>query len=549
MKIRHKVLVLFAIGMLGMLVIAGVGMKSLIQDEEVFQEMSRLRMPLMESLLRLRGEITDLARRSYEIASKEALEPDVQAIELRRMVDLEHKAQEMAKSEIARIAPTTDEGRALWGEFLQQWESWNKYDIEIVRALDVAVDSGSPEKAADLFRIIQRSNTERRDTTPRMLASLDALTTMQSKLSDQAIADAESGTWRDFKLMCGCFVIALGLLGGFTWSVMVTVIKPLHRMRDLVGEIRQSLDLTRRIENRNHDELGEMARSFDEMMDTLRDTFLAVREQVDEVGKTVESVATAADQVARSSASQSSSASAMAASIEQMSVSINTVSGSASEARSIAQDAGDISEQGSRIIEQTRDGMVSIASSVSSCSKVIELLGDESRQISSVVNVIKEVADQTNLLALNAAIEAARAGEQGRGFAVVADEVRKLAERTAQSTVDIGSMVEKIQTSASEAVVEMGKVVKEVEAGKALAQDAGERMRAIRDEAARVSNAVTEISDALKEQSQASHDVARHVESIAQMTDENNAAAEEAAANPEPEVDDENLPHWERRNN
>ncbi|MDR2679120.1 MAG: methyl-accepting chemotaxis protein, partial [Zoogloeaceae bacterium] len=175
--------------------------------------------------------------------------------------------------------------------------------------------------------------------------------------------------------------------------------------------------------------------------------------------------------------------------------------------------------------------MVSIAASVGDASRVITELGEASKQISDVVQVIKEVADQTNLLALNAAIEAARAGEQGRGFAVVADEVRKLAERTAQSTVDIGTMIGKIQASANDAVTEMEKVVGQVSVGKELAESAGVVMASVREDADRVSNAVTEISSALKEQSQASQEIAKHVESIAQMTDENNAAASETSSN------------------
>ena len=174
--------------------------------------------------------------------------------------------------------------------------------------------------------------------------------------------------------------------------------------------------------------------------------------------------------------------------------------------------------------------MDTISETVAKASEVIKALGEESQQISSVVQVIKEVADQTNLLALNAAIEAARAGEQGRGFAVVADEVRKLAERTAQSTGDISAMIGKIQVSATEAVEEMDLVVQQVEAGQSSAQEAGELIRHIHAEAQNVSAAVTGISNALREQSQASQDVARHVESIAQMTDENNAAAEETAS-------------------
>jgi methyl-accepting chemotaxis protein len=220
----------------------------------------------------------------------------------------------------------------------------------------------------------------------------------------------------------------------------------------------------------------------------------------------------------------------MAASVEEMTVSINTVASSAGDAQTMAQRAGAVSDEGGQIIERTAAEMGAIAEAVAQASQVIQALGNDSQQISSVVQVIKEVADQTNLLALNAAIEAARAGEQGRGFAVVADEVRKLAERTAQSTGDISTIIGKIQVSSKEAVDEMERVVKQVESGQVLAQNAGERMAAIREETGRVSSAVTEISNALKEQSLASQDIAKHVESIAQMTDENSTAAEEAAS-------------------
>jgi methyl-accepting chemotaxis protein len=175
--------------------------------------------------------------------------------------------------------------------------------------------------------------------------------------------------------------------------------------------------------------------------------------------------------------------------------------------------------------------MSGIASAVSGASSVIHDLGEQSQEISNVVQVIKEVADQTNLLALNAAIEAARAGEQGRGFAVVADEVRKLAERTAKSTGDISDIVSKIQVSATGAVEEMDKVVKRVESGQALAEEAGRQITSIEEGANQVSSAVMEISNALREQTDASQEIAKHVESIAQMTEENNAAAGETSAN------------------
>jgi len=533
MKVKHRVFVLVAIGWLGMVTIAGIGMNSLSQDGNAFEVVSKTRMPEMEYFLRLRGAATDLVRRSYEILSKSELDAATQRSELQRLQQYERGAIKDAADYIKEleVRPFTPQVQAAWDRFQAIWGPWHKHDIAISEALDNALASRTQESATALFKTIHDSALERRDTTPQLASVLDELIGMQSSLSRSTIAEAIAGTERDFVIMGVIIVIGIGVLSGFTWSIMRSAIKPLNEARDTVSLIAENLDLTLRLDNTGKDEIGELSQSFDYMMSKLQQAFQTIQNQIDEVAKTVEAVSTGAEQVAQSSSSQSSSASAMAASIEEMSVSINTVSSSATEAQAMAQVQGDISEQGNQIIEQTCDEMAAIARIVSNASKVIETLGEESRQITNVVNVIKEVADQTNLLALNAAIEAARAGEQGRGFAVVADEVRKLAERTAQSTVDISGMVGKIQTSTNEAVEEMAKVVKQVETGESLAKDAGERMRTIRQEAAKVSAAVTEISDALKEQSQASHDVARHVESIAQMTDQNNAAAEESATN------------------
>jgi methyl-accepting chemotaxis protein len=326
----------------------------------------------------------------------------------------------------------------------------------------------------------------------------------------------------------GLMVIALIVC---LWLLIRWQLKPLGEAKNTISRVAESFDLGVRIDNRSQDEIGEISRSFDYMMGKLQSAFQTITQQVEKFSEAVESVHMAAEQVAQSSASQSESTSAMAASIEQITVSVNTVTNNASEARGMAEAAGAVSEEGGRIIARTGEEMSAIARIVSDASQVIETLGAESHQITGVVKVIKEVADQTNLLALNAAIEAARAGEQGRGFAVVADEVRKLAERTAQSTGDIGTIIAKIQQSTAEAVEEMNKVEKQVDSGQTLTQKAGEHMKTIQAEARKVCAAVTEISNALNEQNQASHDVAQHVESIAQSTDQNHAAAGEAAAN------------------
>lgn len=219
----------------------------------------------------------------------------------------------------------------------------------------------------------------------------------------------------------------------------------------------------------------------------------------------------------------------MAATVEELTVSINHVSDNADEAHAISTDSGRQSLDGSNVIQSTLASMQLIAETVQASATQIGELGEHSEQISSIVNVIKDIAEQTNLLALNAAIEAARAGEQGRGFAVVADEVRLLAQRTANSTQEITGMIKKIQTGTRNAVTNMDAGVEQVKQGVDLANQAGEAIVNIRDASSNVVSVVNMISLALREQTAASQDVARNVERIAQMSQQNSQAVEETS--------------------
>jgi methyl-accepting chemotaxis protein len=169
--------------------------------------------------------------------------------------------------------------------------------------------------------------------------------------------------------------------------------------------------------------------------------------------------------------------------------------------------------------------MHAIASAIEEVAQSIRQLNERSAEIGGIVQVIREVADQTNLLALNAAIEAARAGEQGRGFAVVADEVRKLAERTTAATSDIGTKISAIQHSSIEASGAMNQAQHRVSSGVELANQVGDTVHTITEDAKLVESEVQTISGALKEQDQAGHLIATHVEKIANMVESNSLAA------------------------
>jgi methyl-accepting chemotaxis protein len=288
-------------------------------------------------------------------------------------------------------------------------------------------------------------------------------------------------------------------------------------------------DLTKRINCPSRDELADVSAHFNHMGEEMNKLLRLVQSTAVQLGQTAATVSASARTVANSSDEQSQAASAMAAAVEELTVGINEIADHTAGAQRISQEATELSTEGGRTVEQTVAEMQLIAQSVNQTSNVIIELGQHSHAISAIIGTIREIADQTNLLALNAAIEAARAGEQGRGFAVVADEVRKLAERTAQSTQEISSMIGSIQKGTEGAVLSMQEGVARVNEGVTLSQRAGVAIARIREGSVRVQHDVDEISNGLKEESVASNDIARNVERIAAMVAANSQAVSDTA--------------------
>ena len=306
------------------------------------------------------------------------------------------------------------------------------------------------------------------------------------------------------------------------------ITRPLQRAVSVTQRVSEG-DLTQHIETDSTDEVGELLSALDNMSAHLCSMIGEIDAGIRGLADNARKLSVASDAVASSSGTQSQSAVVMASAVEQMTGSIQQVAEHAESCRGLAETSGDVSESGIEVINQAISSMSMIADTVRQSAEAVLHLGDESKAISRIVNVIREIADQTNLLALNAAIEAARAGEAGRGFAVVADEVRKLAERTSLSTQEITRMVDDIQNGAETAVVSMKKGEGQVEEGVALAGEAGGRISDIKTGASQVSSAVIGISDALREQSAATREIARNVETIAEQAVHNHTQASATA--------------------
>ena len=321
--------------------------------------------------------------------------------------------------------------------------------------------------------------------------------------------------------------ILLGALaiGALAFFIRRGIVSGLTGVQTMVTRIEGDLDFSLRAPIMANDELGQMAGALNSLLQRLQTNLRAISQSAGKVASAAATLTESSDQVARASAAQSGSATDMAASVEELSVSISHVGDRANDTRRSTLNAGELAQNGKAVVGQTVADIRSIAEAVEQASLRIRQLGEQSARIAGVVAVIREVADQTNLLALNAAIEAARAGEQGRGFAVVADEVRKLAERTAQSTQEITAMVDAVNSGAKSAEAGMNLAVERVAAGVARTDAISDAIHQISESSAHTIAMVNEIGNAISEQGSASTSIAQHVENIAQMAQECNAAA------------------------
>ncbi|MFT3850414.1 MAG: methyl-accepting chemotaxis protein [Propionivibrio sp.] len=512
LTIAHRIVLMICVSVLSLLLVGFVGLFVSQRGSDNIKEISEGAMPRIQALGEVRHIFMEARVNMYSIfLNTDEMEMDV----LEQRLGGHVGEINMKLKNYEKLIASDEDKKLLEADVANVHAYMDYFSNEIMPLLR----GKENDKARDL--LMSKLAPLGYSALKGLNAHMEHNTRLAADSTSRTVAAAANGRNVSIGAMALGF-LAVGALGFF---LLTNIRASLRQIQSMVLRIESDLDFTVRVNVSKHDEIGQTTDALNRLLDKLQSNLNTIAAGTQSVAAAASQMASTSAHVATASTQQSEAASDMAATVEEMTVSINHVADRSQEANRISSESGELASSGEAVIGHTVEDMNDIAATVNGAAKLIHQLEANSAQISNVVAVIRDVADQTNLLALNAAIEAARAGEQGRGFAVVADEVRKLAERTSSSTKEISNTIDTMRASAGDAVASMRDVVGRVALGVERAREANSSIKQIGEGSRKAVHMVEEITAAIREQGSATNNIATQVERIAQMSEQSSAAA------------------------
>jgi len=514
MKISSRLEILLAFLLAGMVLIGGLGLYASGKASSALESTYDDKMvPLLQLDAIARANLGSQLAIFTAIAQPDDMAKYIQQLEENRVViDKQWKAfqtsliDEEDKTLAAKFAQVS-------GHFV---EEGIKPTLEAMRANNLA-----KMKWAQIEYVLPLSDP--------MHKALDALIEMQQRDAKQ-LHEESAATFKTMRMVSIALVLLGVVLGGaLGFSIIRGINRSVNELRGAMVKMSSDGNLSARAKVYGQDEIGQATTAFNGLMDGFADIIRQVLANSGTVSSTAAQLSQSTLQIAQSSQAQSEAAASTAAAVEQITVSINSVAANTGDLRKLAERSLDQTQQGNHSVTVMIGEIQDVQEAVNQIAGSVKEFVESTLAIAGMTQQVKDIADQTNLLALNAAIEAARAGEQGRGFAVVADEVRKLAEKSAQAANEIDQVTNSLNMKSThvEATVQAGlrslqMTQEQIGRVSAMLTEAGESV-------SQSSHGVNDIAASVSEQSLASTEIARNVEKIAQMSEENHAAVESNA--------------------
>ena len=382
------------------------------------------------------------------------------------------------------------------------------------------------ENGADLSALKEGSDYLSAEAPVESYGSTIGAVQLQLSLKDLRERAAAN---RGAVMVVSIVIIGLGILLGIYMTRLILM--PLAKVNAIIRKAAEGEgDLTQHLIVESDDEIGQFSQSFNEFLEKLAELIRKVKVSTEKVAMASEQITSISLELASGAEEQAGQTSEVATSVQEMTAAIVQNSQNANHTANIAEEANGKANAGTSAMQATRQGMDEIVNATTETAKIVDSLSGRADQIGEIIQVIDEIADQTNLLALNAAIEAARAGEQGRGFAVVADEVRKLAERTTKATKEIADTIRAIQGDTKEASESMTQANDMVLKGKEAASDAESVLNQIVSSVNQAMDMIRQIAAASEQQSSGAEEISKNVEAISSVTRETASGAEQMAS-------------------
>ncbi len=541
--------------------------------QQEYEEVASVHLPAVEAFSRLQSAMYAVWIAERGLVNRRMMEPQIRQAQYRWIEKYQGIASEQWKElEALKLSDEAkkrlEEFRPLWAE----WQSKHEQVVSLSREKDRLVAGGASLKSEAVEKIDAQVFRASLDTRQSALTVADGLEELiKAENDDVAAMTAAMDAAMTSAIRTGMLLMLIGVVAaiGFGVFIAMSVVRPIEAATRALKDIAEGEgDLTQRLEVSGRDEIAELATWFNTFVAKIHDSIVRLARTsqrvaasaqemsatAQETGRASQQIAQTIEDVARGSTEQSTQVEKASADIQELSRVISELSASARQqaevvesavasvrditdgisrvagtAETVAQSSTEVAQvarAGQESVEKTVAGMDRIREATAAAAEAIRQLGDSSQQIGAIVEAIDDIAEQTNLLALNAAIEAARAGEHGKGFAVVADEVRKLAERSSKETKEIANLIAQIQSVTQEAVQAMEAGSREVESGTALSAEAGEALERITSAVESVVAQIREVSGAVETVNASSAVVSQAIETVSAQTEETTAAAD-----------------------